>query len=439
MYKVIHTFMKYRKRIGITALTVGVASTLGLGVDSAFAVHESDIPKRAENTMEDGQKVRLTDGSLVASEESGVHLLRDGKKWPIASPQVFKSYGYSFDHVTMIPQETLDSIPNGAALPAQSGTLISAAGDPKVYVVENGMKRHIPSPEILENAGYSFDHVNEVSQASVDRHPTGDDYTDANYIPNGSTVYAEGTGAFKIEDDMRRPIPDPETFRSNFGDFGQLRKVSEDSLNSIPEGRSVGPADRTLVADDSTVYVVEDGMKRPFSSPQELREAGFSFDDIRNIPQEVVNDVPMGPSLDMSKVNKTQTLAKNIMGADGLSMVLKAVRKAGLTKQLQGDTEYTVFAPTNDAFEKLDESTRNDLMTGDSSELTTLLKDHLVEGNVTASELSEMDEVTTLNGNTLNVNVMDDGSVEVGGVKVDETDIEASNGVLHTVESVIQT
>jgi len=431
--------MKYKKSIGIAALAVGVASTVGLGVNSVKAVHESNIPQQAQNAMKEGEQVRLMDGTLIASENSGVYVLRDGKKMPVESPQVFRSYGYNFEDVKMIPQETLDSIPNGEALPAQSGTLISAAGDPKVYVVEDGMKRHIPSPETLENAGYSFAQVNEVSQDSVDRHPTGEDYTDSSYIPNGSTVYAEGTGAFKVEDDMRRPIPDPETFRSNFGDFSQLRKVSEEALNKIPEGRSVGPADRTLVADENTVYVMEDGLKRPFSSPQELVDNGFSFSEIRNIPQEVVSDVPMGPSLDMSKVNKTQTLAKNIMGADGLSMVLKAVRRAGLTKQLQGDKEYTVFAPTNDAFEKLDESTRNDLMTGDSSELTTLLKDHLVEGNVTASELSEMDEVTTLNGNTLNVNVMDDGSVEVGGVKVDETDIEASNGVLHTVESVIQT
>jgi len=421
-----------------SAAVIGLAGLAGVSAERADALHTTDVSKHADHATQENKQVRLTDGTLIASPESGVFLLEEGEKHPIESAQVFKSYGYHFSNVKMITEEDLNSIPSTDPLPIASGSLVSPKGSPKVYVVENGMKRYVPSPKTLMDAGYTFDHVMTISQESADRHPTGDDYTDSGYIPNGSTVYADGTGAFVIQDNTRRPIPDRATFESNFGDLSQLRKVEKSDLMDVPAGDVLAPADRTLVADDNTVYLVEDGMKRPFKSVDQFVNDGFMFDRIKSVSMSVVNDLPVGADMDEKSVSMKETIAHKTVTWDKTSTLETAVKQADLVSVLDGSTEYTVFAPGDAAFDKLDDSTLTDLLKDENkSELQTLLKNHVVKGSVKASELMNKDTVTTLTGKELDVKV-DGSTVMVGGVEVDMTDIHASNGIVHTVKSVIQ-
>jgi len=120
-----------------------------------------------------------------------------------------------------------------------------------------------------------------------------------------------------------------------------------------------------------------------------------------------------------------------------LSTLVTAVSTAELVETLQGDGPFTVFAPTNAAFEKLgDEQVQSLLEPENRDQLTEILTYHVVPGELTAADLSDGQELETVAGETLPVKV-DDGTVMVGDATVAQADVEASNGVVHVIDSVL--
>jgi len=130
--------------------------------------------------------------------------------------------------------------------------------------------------------------------------------------------------------------------------------------------------------------------------------------------------------------------------AGNFETLVTAVQAAGLEETLRGEGPFTVFAPTDDAFAALPEGTLDTLLQDPTGDLAGILTYHVVEGEVMADAVAEMDgqEVTTVNGATFTVNVADDGSVSLtdaagNQVNVVETDIETSNGVIHVLDGVL--
>ncbi|MCE2658649.1 MAG: fasciclin domain-containing protein [Rubrivivax sp.] len=124
--------------------------------------------------------------------------------------------------------------------------------------------------------------------------------------------------------------------------------------------------------------------------------------------------------------------------ADGRFKTLaKALTAAGLVDTLKGAGPFTVFAPTDAAFAKLPAGTLDGLLK-DIPKLTALLKYHVLAGKVTAADVAKLDGKTTktLNGETLKVSTQ--GGVKLNGqVHVAKTDIVASNGLIHVIDSVL--
>ena len=122
--------------------------------------------------------------------------------------------------------------------------------------------------------------------------------------------------------------------------------------------------------------------------------------------------------------------------ADGrFTTLVAAVQAAGLVDALKADGPLTVFAPTDDAFAALPEGTVEALL-ADIPTLTNILLYHVVDGKVMASDVVELDQALTLQGQYLDIQVMD-GKVMIDNAQVIITDIEASNGVIHVIDAVI--
>ena len=121
--------------------------------------------------------------------------------------------------------------------------------------------------------------------------------------------------------------------------------------------------------------------------------------------------------------------------ADGrFTALVEALQATGLDATLQGDGPFTVFAPTDDAFAKLPE----DALAGLSNEeLTAILTYHVASGNMMAADVAGMSTIETAEGSTLAVTVGDDGTVRVNDAVVVVTDVAASNGVIHVIDSVL--
>ena len=116
-----------------------------------------------------------------------------------------------------------------------------------------------------------------------------------------------------------------------------------------------------------------------------------------------------------------------------------AVKAADLAEALSGPGPFTVFAPTNAAFDKLPTGKLNNLLKPkNKSKLQNLLKYHVVSGEFNAAELIKMKnkKLTTLNGQDLKVKVKN-GDVYINNAQVTTADVEASNGVVHVIDTVL--
>ena len=145
----------------------------------------------------------------------------------------------------------------------------------------------------------------------------------------------------------------------------------------------------------------------------------------------------------------SKNIVENAMNSKDHTTLVAAVKAAGLVQTLEGKGPFTVFAPTNEAFDKLPEGTVATLVKPENKEkLTSILTYHVVSGKVTAEKLAEKikagggkAELKTVNGETLTAK-MDGDSVELvdekGGMsKVTIADVMQSNGVIHVIDTVL--
>ncbi len=131
----------------------------------------------------------------------------------------------------------------------------------------------------------------------------------------------------------------------------------------------------------------------------------------------------------------TQTIVDIAVGNPDFSTLVTAVTEAGLVETLSGDGPFTVFAPTNEAFAKLPEGTL-EMLLADVDLLTEVLTYHVVSGAVLAADVVTMTSATNLEGGKLNI-MVDGSTVMINEATVVTTDIEASNGVIHVIDTVI--
>jgi uncharacterized surface protein with fasciclin (FAS1) repeats len=131
---------------------------------------------------------------------------------------------------------------------------------------------------------------------------------------------------------------------------------------------------------------------------------------------------------------KTQDLVDVAVAAGSFSTLVKAVQAAGLVDTLKGEGPFTVFAPTDEAFAKLPEGTLASLL-ADKAKLTSILTYHVVAGRLMAADVAKLTSATTVQGQSFSVDTSH--GVAVGGARVVKTDVEASNGVIHVIDSVL--
>jgi uncharacterized surface protein with fasciclin (FAS1) repeats len=123
-------------------------------------------------------------------------------------------------------------------------------------------------------------------------------------------------------------------------------------------------------------------------------------------------------------------------GAGKFKTLCAAVKAAGLEETLQGKGPFTVFAPTDAAFAKLPKGTLDDLLKPENKEkLTAILTYHVLSGEIMAADVKTM-KAKTVNGQSLDV-MVEDGKVTVDKAKVIMTDVPASNGVIHAIDTVL--
>lgn len=132
----------------------------------------------------------------------------------------------------------------------------------------------------------------------------------------------------------------------------------------------------------------------------------------------------------------SKDLVDTAVGAGSFTTLVAAVEAAGLVDTLKGDGPFTVFAPTDEAFAALPEGTVDALLQPENKDqLIAILTYHVVPGKVMSTDLSDGMTATTVQGGDLTVDLSD--GVKINQASVATADVEASNGVIHVVDTVI--
>ena len=115
----------------------------------------------------------------------------------------------------------------------------------------------------------------------------------------------------------------------------------------------------------------------------------------------------------------------------------KGVNATGLDQLLSSQGPFTLFAPSDLAFTKLEPGTFEKLLKPDNkTELTSILNHHVVAGKIDFKDLKHGDMLKTLDGKELSVRVMD-GKVTIDGANIQNRDLPSSNGVIHMLDTVL--
>lgn len=134
---------------------------------------------------------------------------------------------------------------------------------------------------------------------------------------------------------------------------------------------------------------------------------------------------------------QAQDIVDTAVKAGSFKTLAAALTAAGLVDTLKGAGPFTVFAPTDEAFAKLPKGTVEDLLKPENkAKLTRILTYHVVPGKVMAADVVTLKSAKAVSGDSLTI-MVNAGGVMVDGAEVVKTDIAASNGVIHVIDTVL--
>jgi len=212
-----------------------------------------------------------------------------------------------------------------------------------------------------------------------------------------------------------------------------LKPENKDQLTSILTYH-VAPA-KVMAADVVKLKFAPtvNGQKAPVT----VADGAVKIGDATVVKTDIVCDNGVIHVIDAVLLPESKNLVEVAAGAGSFETLIAAAKAAGLAGALTGDGPLTVFAPTDDAFAKLPEGTVATLLKPENKEtLVAILKNHVVAGAVYSDAALKAGEATTLGGGTLPIAVKN-GAAYVGVAKLVKTDVPASNGVIHVIDTVL--
>ncbi len=189
------------------------------------------------------------------------------------------------------------------------------------------------------------------------------------------------------------------------------------------------------------VFVKKIFMQKTFSSlmlAMAISVSGFvACGDAETTSTDAAAETSNVDTATMAPAPAAKDVVDIAIGSPDHTTLVSAVTAAGLVETLKGAGPFTVFAPTNAAFNALPAGTVDGLLKPESKDaLTKILTYHVVSGSVKAADLKDGQKVKTLQGEELTVSIKD-GKVMINGANVTTADLEGSNGVVHVIDAVL--
>ncbi|MFD0764333.1 hypothetical protein ACFQZI_05680 [Mucilaginibacter lutimaris] len=223
-----------------------------------------------------------TEGSRISVGDA-IYLILDGQVRHIPDPETYKNLFDTWDGVIK-SEEGLQKI----GRPLTAGAYLSKADGDRVYLVVDGVKRWIASPQVFKKYHFNDKAIKHISPAQQNAIPTGDGIYQF-LKKEGSTLNIKG-GVYIIIDKKAHLIPNPETYNQLFKNWNGIQEVNS---NSVLIGEPI--TDRAYLASATErVYFVSNGVKRWIMSPIAFNNFNFSWDKIRKVSAAELDRIPEG-------------------------------------------------------------------------------------------------------------------------------------------------
>jgi uncharacterized surface protein with fasciclin (FAS1) repeats len=228
------------------------------------------------------------------------------------------------------------------------------------------------------------------------------------------------------------PADQIDNVTAPFGNWS-LVDLGDENNSTVIERFEADESNNTTDSGPITIYLND-----TWNGTLPANEEGYVISvDFQNIG-EMGNDsawVTLGFCEVANETAQEMDIVDTAIDAGSFDTLFLALQEANLTETLRGEGPFTVFAPTDEAFDALPEGTLEELLQ-DPENLTAVLTYHVVPGEYMASDIAGMESLTTVQGEDINITVEND-TVMVDNANVTTADIEASNGIIHVIDSVM--
>ncbi|MEO7818547.1 MAG: N-acetylmuramoyl-L-alanine amidase [Actinomycetota bacterium] len=217
-------------------------------------------------------------GSVVMGPDGRAWMLELGKKRHIISPAILESR-IRWSEIISVRSSEIERYPTGPPLGFRDGTLIFLP-DGSVWLISNGLRRHIKSPAIFDQLGYEWWNVKISSMAEAQVHSIGTPISDSLARPDGSPLMGPDGSVYVLDLGFKRHLPSPAVFESRFR-WAELVMVSSQELMIYPSAVDLGFRDGSLIhSTDGSVHVIEDGSRRHIASPDLFTVMGYLWGNV---------------------------------------------------------------------------------------------------------------------------------------------------------------
>jgi len=240
------------------------------------------------------------DGTLLQEQgEPGVWLLQNGKRRPFKTRAAMYSR-FDASRIIQVSKNELEAYEVGPSIQFANYSLIRS---PKgtVYLIVDDTIRGIASPEVFRTIGFNPEEVVDVTEEDLALYTEGEKITLASAYPTGALLQDDSTGAvFYVRDGKREGIIDRSILDNNFKNI-KPSPIHPDELNKYPYIGRLKLQDGTIITSpqDSAVYVISAGTRRPVISAEAFEKLGYKWSAIVEVPQKVVDMHLLGKPLDL--------------------------------------------------------------------------------------------------------------------------------------------
>lgn len=253
----------------------------------------------------DANSINFPNGILLKSTNNPkVYYIENGIRRPIESPNMLRSQ-FRWEDLVISTSVEVDAIPMGSQMTYRDGSLLSNRG--VVYVISDGSRRPIESAATFLQKGYKWSNVIAVSDAELAPHPQGSILTAGDKHPNGSLLLRPGGEVYTIKNGQRRYIPSPLIFEARYR-WDSLIPVAEDYLNTYTRGENEFYPDGLLISSATGVYIMQNNVRQPITSPEVFESYGLNWGQVRRATDFELSIIPVSGAFNTVKTYREGSL-----------------------------------------------------------------------------------------------------------------------------------